>query len=60
MFSSRFKELKCSNKYIYHHHHLHLNISKIEIFCLLMFGGIVVKMDKIYLFEEVLKVLFHT
>ncbi len=42
------------------YHHLHLNISKIEIFCLLVFGGIVVKMDYLYLFEEVLKVLFHT
>jgi hypothetical protein len=27
---------------------------------LLVFGGIVVKMDYLYLFEEVLKVLFHT
>jgi hypothetical protein len=32
---------------------------EIEIFCLLVFGGIVVKMDNFHLFEEVLKFLFH-
>jgi hypothetical protein len=39
-------------------HHFFLNL-KIEMFCLLVFRCIVVKMDNFYLFEEVLKFLFH-
>ncbi len=42
------------------YHHFHLNLSKVEIFCLLVFGDIVMKMDNFYLFEEVLIFLFHT
>jgi hypothetical protein len=41
------------------YHHFILNILKIEIFCLFVFGGIVVKMDNFHLFEEVLNILFH-
>jgi hypothetical protein len=45
-------------KVIYHHFK---KISlKIEIFCLVVYGGIVVKMDQLHLFKEVLKFLFHT
>jgi hypothetical protein len=35
------------------YHHLKNNILKIEIFCLLVFGGIAVKMDHFHLFEKV-------
>jgi hypothetical protein len=41
------------------YHHFILNLLEIEIFCLLMFGGIIVKMDNFHLFEKVLKILFH-
>jgi hypothetical protein len=34
--------------------------SKIEIYILLVYGGIVVKMDNSHLFEVVLNFLFHT
>jgi hypothetical protein len=37
-----------------------LNLSKIEIFCLFVYGGIVVKMDTSHSFEEVFNFLFHT
>jgi hypothetical protein len=43
-------------KMIYHHF---FNIFKIEIFCLLLYGCIVVKMDHFHLFKEVFKFLFH-
>ncbi len=36
-----------------------LNFSKIEIYFLLVYGGIVVKMDNSHLFEMYLKFLFH-
>jgi len=42
------------------YHHFLLNILKIEIFCLFMFGSIVVKMDNFHLFEKVFNFLFHT
>jgi hypothetical protein len=42
------------------YNHFLLNLLKIEVFCLLVFKGIVVKMDNFHLFEEVLKFLFHT
>jgi hypothetical protein len=35
------------------------NLLKIKIFCLLVFGGIVVKTDNFHLFEKILKFLFH-
>jgi hypothetical protein len=38
------------HKIIYHHF---FNLLKIGIFCLFVYGGIVVKMDNFYLFEEV-------
>jgi hypothetical protein len=41
------------------YHHFFKNILKIEIFCLLVFGNIIVKMDHFHLFEEVLNFLFH-
>ncbi len=41
------------------YHHLKKNLSKIGIFCFLVFGSIVVKMDNFHLFEEVVKFLFH-
>jgi hypothetical protein len=40
--------------------HFFLNLSKIEICFLLVYGNIVVKMDNSHLFEVVLKFLFHT
>ncbi len=36
------------------YHHFKKNLSNIEIFCLFVYGGIVVKMDNSHLFEEVL------
>jgi hypothetical protein len=36
-----------------------LNFSKIEIIFLLVYGGIVVKLDNSYLFEMILIFLFH-
>jgi hypothetical protein len=41
------------------YHHFLLNLLKIEIFCLLLFGSIIVKMDNFHLFEEVFKFLIH-
>jgi len=41
------------------YHHFILNLLEIEIFCLLMFGSIIVKMDNFHLFENVLKFWFH-
>jgi hypothetical protein len=41
------------------YHHFLLNLLKIEIFCLLVFGGIVVKIDNFHLFEEVIIFLFR-
>jgi hypothetical protein len=41
------------------YHHLKKYILKIEIFCLFVFGSIVVKMANFHLFEEVLKFVFH-
>jgi len=41
------------------YHHFFKNLSKIEIFCLFMYGSIIVKMDNFHLFEEVPKFLFH-
>jgi hypothetical protein len=41
------------------YHHFFKNLLNIEIFCLLVFGGIVVKIDKYHLFEKVLIFLFH-
>jgi hypothetical protein len=41
------------------YHHFLLNILKIEIFYLLVFGAIIVKMDNFHLFEKVLNFLFH-
>ncbi len=55
-FHQGFKNLYIK-KMIYHH--FKKNVLKIEIFCLLMFGGFVVKMDNFHLFEEVIKFLFH-
>jgi hypothetical protein len=43
-------------KMIYHF----FNLLKIEIFCLLVYGSIVLKMDNSHLFEEVIIFLFHT
>jgi len=40
------------------YHHFKKKLLKIEIFCLLVFGGIVVKMVNFHLFEKVLKFLF--
>jgi hypothetical protein len=40
--------------------HFLLNISKIEIYILFVYGNNVVKMDNSHLFEMVLKFLFHT
>jgi hypothetical protein len=48
--SLRFKEFRYQ-KIIYHH--FKENLSKSEIFCLLVYGSIVVKMDNFHLFEEV-------
>jgi hypothetical protein len=42
------------------YHHFLKKISKIEIFCLFVYGGIVVKIDNSHSFEEVLKFLFFT
>jgi hypothetical protein len=42
------------------YHHFLLNIFKIELFCLIMYGSIIVKMDNSHLFEKVLNFLFHT
>jgi len=55
--SSRFKEFKYSKNDILS---FLKNLLNIEIFCLLMFGSIVVKMDNFHLFEKVLIFLFHT
>jgi hypothetical protein len=41
------------------YHHFILNILNFEIFCFLLYGRIVVKMDNFHLFEKVLKFLFH-
>jgi hypothetical protein len=54
--SSNFKILDIK-KMIYHY--FLLNLLNIEIFCLLVVGGVVMKMDNFHLFEEVLKFLFH-
>jgi hypothetical protein len=54
--SSRFKEFKYSKNDI---SSFFLNPSNIEIFHLLVYGGIVVKMDNSHSFEEVLKLLSH-
>jgi hypothetical protein len=43
-------------KMIYYHF---FNFSKIKIFCLLVYGGIIMKMDDSHLVEKVLKFLFH-
>jgi hypothetical protein len=56
VFSSRLKNLYIQ-KMIYHH--FFKNLSKFEVFCLFVYGGIVVKMDKSHLFEEVVNFLFH-
>jgi hypothetical protein len=42
------------------YHHFLLNLLKIKIFCLFVYGGIVVKMDNLDLLEKVLIFLFHT
>jgi len=42
------------------YHHFLLNLFKIEIFFLLVFGNIIVEMDNFHLFEEVLRFLFHS
>jgi hypothetical protein len=55
--SSRFKNLDI-HKMIYHH--FLLNLSKIEMCCLLVYGGIIMKMDNSNSFEEVLNFLFYT
>ncbi len=55
-FHQGFKNLD-TQKIIFHHFKKHF--LKIEIFCLLVYGSIVVKMDNSHLFEEVLKFLFH-
>jgi hypothetical protein len=39
--------------------HFLLNISKTDIYFLLMYVSIVVKMDNFHLFEVILKFLFH-
>jgi len=54
--SSRFKEFKYSENDI---SSFFFKSLKKEFFCLLLFGGIVVKMDNFHLFEEVLNFLFH-
>jgi hypothetical protein len=54
--SSRFKEFRYSKNDISSFFFLKI---KIEIFCLLVFGCIVVKMVNFHLFEKVLKFLFH-
>jgi hypothetical protein len=41
------------------HHHFLLNLSKIEIFYLFVYGSIIVKMDNSHLFEDVLNFLLH-
>jgi hypothetical protein len=42
------------------YHHFFKNLLKLEIFCLLVFRGIAVKMDNFHLFKEVINFLFHT
>jgi hypothetical protein len=42
------------------YNHFLLNLLKIGIFFLLLFGGPIVKMNHFNLFEEVLKFLFYT
>ncbi len=54
---SRFKEFKYSKNDI---SSFSFKSLKIKIFCLLVFGSIVVKMDNFNLFEEVIKFLYHT
>jgi len=39
--------------------YLFLNLSKIEIYLLLVYGGIIVKMDNSHVFEVILNFLFH-
>ncbi len=39
--------------------YLLLNLSKIEIYFLLVYGGTIMKMDNSHLFEVVLNFLFH-
>jgi hypothetical protein len=55
--SLRFKILDI-HKMIYHH--FLLNLSKIEICCLLVYGDIIMKMDNSNSFEEVLNFMFYT
>jgi hypothetical protein len=54
--SSRFKEFRYLENDISSFRKF---VLKIQIFCLLVFGSIVVKMDNFHLFEEVLKFVFH-
>jgi hypothetical protein len=49
---------KFNNKKMIYHHFL-LNLLNIDIFCLLVFGGIIVKMDNFHLFEKVFNFLFQ-
>jgi hypothetical protein len=39
--------------------HLFLNLSKIEIYFLLVYGGIIMKINNSHLFEVVIDFLFH-
>jgi len=41
------------------YHHFLKKFLKIKIFCLFVFGGIVVKTNNFHLFEKILKFLFH-
>ncbi len=56
VFASRFKEFKYLRNDISSFYFFYL---KIKIFCLLVYGSIVVKMDNSHSFEHVLKNLFH-
>jgi hypothetical protein len=42
------------------YHHFFKNLLKIEIFWLIVYGAIVVKMANFHLFEKVLNFFFHT
>jgi hypothetical protein len=57
VFSSRFKEFRNLENDI---SSFFLNLSNIEIYVLLVYGIVVVKMDNSHLFEMFLKFLFHT
>jgi len=57
VFSSKFKEFRYPKNDISSFLFLFL---KVKIFCLLMYGGIIMKVDNFHLFKPVLNFLFHT